>query len=309
MCIEPPRPRFVPASLAISSANIPSGSRPFARQWPWPRCVDVMTSAGAERPARADGRRLLPDRQVHEARAPRRRGRAPATRSSKPRITSIRRCSSRRSASLNMRRVLYWSVQRRARRPMTEQPEQIDIPASFAGGADVTGKRVVITGASRGLGRLLAHAFSHSGARVALVARTESDLKAVADELPGPSLVCSGEVTDERLQRSGRRCHRGRVGRRRCVDLQRRDLAHPGRPARDRSVGLARDPRREPHRRVPRRARRCSRDGRRRAIDLHRLRARRTAARRASPRTAPRRPGSSGWRRDLRSISRRPASP
>ena len=42
-------------------------------------------------------------------------------------------------------------------------PEQIDIPASFAGGADVTGKRVVITGASRGLGRLLAHAFSSCG--------------------------------------------------------------------------------------------------------------------------------------------------
>lgn len=62
--------------------------------------------------------------------------------------------------------------------------------------ADVTGKRVVITGAGRGLGRLLAHAFSHAGARVALVARTETDLKAVADELPGPSLVVSGDVTD-----------------------------------------------------------------------------------------------------------------
>jgi NAD(P)-dependent dehydrogenase (short-subunit alcohol dehydrogenase family) len=74
--------------------------------------------------------------------------------------------------------------------------EQIDIPASFAGFADVAGKRVVITGASRGLGRLLAHAFSHGGARVALVARTESDLKAVAEELAGPSLVFSGEVTD-----------------------------------------------------------------------------------------------------------------
>jgi NAD(P)-dependent dehydrogenase (short-subunit alcohol dehydrogenase family) len=74
--------------------------------------------------------------------------------------------------------------------------EQIDIPASFAGGADVSGKRVVITGASRGLGRLLAHAFSQGGARVALVARTETDLKAVAAELPGPSLVLSGEVTD-----------------------------------------------------------------------------------------------------------------
>ena len=75
-------------------------------------------------------------------------------------------------------------------------PEQIEIPASFEVG-DVRGKRVVITGASRGLGRLLAHAFSHSGARVALVARTEKDLKAVAEELPGPSLVVAGDVTDE----------------------------------------------------------------------------------------------------------------
>ena len=75
-------------------------------------------------------------------------------------------------------------------------PDQIDIPVSFARVADLTGKRVVITGASRGLGRLLAHAFSQGGARVALVARTETDLKAVAAELPGPSLVVSGEVTD-----------------------------------------------------------------------------------------------------------------
>ncbi len=75
-------------------------------------------------------------------------------------------------------------------------PEQMDIPASCAGGADVAGKRVVITGASRGLGRLLAHAFSQGGARVVLAARTEADLKAVAAELPGPSLVVSGDVTD-----------------------------------------------------------------------------------------------------------------
>ena len=74
--------------------------------------------------------------------------------------------------------------------------EQIEIPGAFPRGGDVTGKRVVVTGASRGLGRLLAHAFSHAGARVTLVARTEKDLKAVAQELPGPSLVCSGDVTD-----------------------------------------------------------------------------------------------------------------
>ena len=73
----------------------------------------------------------------------------------------------------------------------------IEIPESFPGPGDVSGKRVVITGASRGLGALLAHAFADAGAAVALVARTEKDLKAVADALPGPSLVLSGDVTDE----------------------------------------------------------------------------------------------------------------
>jgi NAD(P)-dependent dehydrogenase (short-subunit alcohol dehydrogenase family) len=75
--------------------------------------------------------------------------------------------------------------------------DQIEIPESFPDPGAVAGKRVVITGASRGLGELLAHAFSHVGASVALVARTEKDLKAVAEALPGPSLVLSGDVTDE----------------------------------------------------------------------------------------------------------------
>ena len=75
--------------------------------------------------------------------------------------------------------------------------DRIDIPQSFPDPGDVGGKRVVITGASRGLGALLSHAFSQAGASVALVARTEKDLKAVADELPGPALVLSGDVTHE----------------------------------------------------------------------------------------------------------------
>jgi NAD(P)-dependent dehydrogenase (short-subunit alcohol dehydrogenase family) len=74
--------------------------------------------------------------------------------------------------------------------------DQMEIPETFPGAADVAGKRVVITGASRGLGQLLAHAFSRAGAVVALVARTETDLKAVAAALPGPSLVLTGDVTD-----------------------------------------------------------------------------------------------------------------
>ncbi len=75
--------------------------------------------------------------------------------------------------------------------------DPIEIPESFPVPGAVAGKRVVITGASRGLGTLLAHAFSHAGASVALVARTEKDLKAVAEVLPGRSLVLSGDVTDE----------------------------------------------------------------------------------------------------------------
>jgi NAD(P)-dependent dehydrogenase (short-subunit alcohol dehydrogenase family) len=75
-------------------------------------------------------------------------------------------------------------------------PGQIEIPDHFPAGADVRDKRVVLTGAGRGLGQLLAHAFSDAGARVALVARTESDLEKVAAELPGPSLVFAGDVRD-----------------------------------------------------------------------------------------------------------------
>jgi NAD(P)-dependent dehydrogenase (short-subunit alcohol dehydrogenase family) len=75
--------------------------------------------------------------------------------------------------------------------------DPIEIPESFPGPGAVSGKRVVITGASRGLGAVLAHAFSHAGASVSLVARTERDLKAVAEALPGPSLVLSGDVMDE----------------------------------------------------------------------------------------------------------------
>jgi NAD(P)-dependent dehydrogenase (short-subunit alcohol dehydrogenase family) len=75
--------------------------------------------------------------------------------------------------------------------------DQIAIPDSFPASGAVAGKRVVITGASRGLGTLLAHAFSCAGAAVALVARTERDLKAVAETLPGPSMVLSGDVTNE----------------------------------------------------------------------------------------------------------------
>src|SRR3546814_11547111 len=90
--------------------------------------------------------------------------------------------------------VLYWSVQTEGAMSTTSR-EEIPIPSTFPQGGDVDGKRVVITGAGRGLGRLLAHAFSQGGARVTLVARTEADLTEVARELPGASPCCSGHGT------------------------------------------------------------------------------------------------------------------
>ena len=104
--------------------------------------------------------------------------------------------------------------------------EPIEIPESFPGPGAVEGKRVVLTGAGRGLGAVLAHAFSRAGASVALVARTERDLKDVAEALPGPRLVLSGDVTDEHFNDDVADATVGGVGRRRCLDRQRRHLAH-----------------------------------------------------------------------------------
>jgi short-subunit dehydrogenase len=46
------------------------------------------------------------------------------------------------------------------------------------------GTRVLVTGASRGLGRSIAEAFAWRGATLGLVARTESELRTLVDELP-----------------------------------------------------------------------------------------------------------------------------
>lgn len=75
--------------------------------------------------------------------------------------------------------------------------DPIEIPTAFPDPADVAGKRVVLTGASRGLGAVLAHAFSRAGAHLTVVARSEADLRTLASALPGPTLVQAGDVTDE----------------------------------------------------------------------------------------------------------------
>jgi NAD(P)-dependent dehydrogenase (short-subunit alcohol dehydrogenase family) len=75
-------------------------------------------------------------------------------------------------------------------------PKRIEIPEVFPAVGDVAGKRVVLTGAGRGLGELIAHALSRGGANVALVARSDRDLKDVADALGGPTLRFPGDVRD-----------------------------------------------------------------------------------------------------------------
>jgi uncharacterized protein len=55
---------------------------------------------------------------------------------------------------------------------------------------ELAGRRVLITGASRGIGQALAERFTAAGAHVALVARSEGPLKELADRLGGTAYPC-----------------------------------------------------------------------------------------------------------------------
>ena len=55
---------------------------------------------------------------------------------------------------------------------------------------ELRGKRVLITGASRGLGRGMAKAFAREGAIVALAARSEASIKELAERLGGTAHPC-----------------------------------------------------------------------------------------------------------------------
>lgn len=70
----------------------------------------------------------------------------------------------------------------------------------MAAETDLAGAVVMVTGASRGLGRALAEAFAGAGARLVLCARGEEDLRAVAERLEagGAEVVWgAADVADE----------------------------------------------------------------------------------------------------------------
>lgn len=63
------------------------------------------------------------------------------------------------------------------------------------GPIDVAGRRIVLTGGSRGLGTYLARAFVDAGARVALVARDEALLSLEADRLGGQTIFVAADIS------------------------------------------------------------------------------------------------------------------
>lgn len=61
---------------------------------------------------------------------------------------------------------------------------------------DLRGKRVIVTGASRGIGRAIAQAFAAEGARVAICARSEDAISAEGKSLEGSALDVIARAVD-----------------------------------------------------------------------------------------------------------------
>lgn len=59
----------------------------------------------------------------------------------------------------------------------------------------VAGQRVIITGASRGIGAALARGFAEAGASVAIIGRDQGTLERAMTDLPGNAISCVLDVT------------------------------------------------------------------------------------------------------------------
>ena len=61
----------------------------------------------------------------------------------------------------------------------------------------VSGRSVVVTGGSRGIGKGIARVFANAGAKVAILARHRDAAEATAAELGHGAIAVAGDVTDE----------------------------------------------------------------------------------------------------------------
>ena len=74
----------------------------------------------------------------------------------------------------------------------------------------VAGRSVVVTGASRGIGKGIARVFAGAGARVAILSRHRDEAEAAAAEIGAGAIGVAADVTDEASLAAAAAGRRGR---------------------------------------------------------------------------------------------------